>query len=92
MHVSNRNRIFVADAGNHRAMVWDSFPAVSGVPADRVVGQSSFTLGAANDTDQDGSRGPGVSAATLASPYFASIVDGALIVADYRTGRYLVFR
>ena len=89
---SNGNQIFVADSGNHRVMVWDSFPAVSGVPADRVVGQASFTLGAANDTDQDGSPGPGVSAATMAAPYFASIVDGALIVADYTNGRYLVFR
>ncbi len=92
MHVSNGNQIFVADAGNHRVMVWDSLPAVSGVPADRVVGQASFTLGAASDTDQDGSFSPGVSAATMAAPFFASIVDGALIVADYRTGRYLVFR
>jgi hypothetical protein len=89
---SNGNQIFVADAFNNRVMVWDAFPTSSGVPADRVVGQSSFTLGVANDTNQDGSFNSGVSAATFYLPFFASIVDGALIVADYSNGRYLVFR
>ncbi|TVR95124.1 MAG: hypothetical protein EA416_02365 [Trueperaceae bacterium] len=89
---SNGNQIFVTDTANHRVLVWDAFPTTSGVAADRVIGQSSFDLGAENDTNQDGSPGPGVSAATMAWPYFGTIVDGALVVSDYDNGRYLVFR
>lgn len=35
-------RVFVADNGNHRVLIWNSIPAQSGDPADVVVGQLDF--------------------------------------------------
>lgn len=40
-------KIVVADAGNHRVMIWNSWPTVSGVGADLVLGQQNFTTGTA---------------------------------------------
>jgi hypothetical protein len=88
---SNGNQIFVTDEGNHRVLIWDSFPTSSGTEADRVIGQSSFTLGTYNDTDQDGEAGPGVSDQVFEYPYFGTVAGGHLFVADYSNGRYLVF-
>lgn len=42
---SDGTRVAVADSGNHRVLVWDRFPAVSGAPADRVIGQVDFNTG-----------------------------------------------
>lgn len=35
-------RLVVADAGNHRVLVWTAFPTVSGQPAALVLGQPTF--------------------------------------------------
>lgn len=40
---SDGNRLAVADQNNHRILVWNAFPQVSGQPADMVIGQPSFT-------------------------------------------------
>lgn len=36
-------KVVVADAANHRVLVWNEMPAEDGAPADFVLGQSSFT-------------------------------------------------
>ena len=36
------SRLVVIDAGNHRALVWNSFPQASFAPADLVLGQPDF--------------------------------------------------
>ena len=51
---SNGTQLAVLDAGNHRVLVWNTFPTQNGQPADVVLGQSGFTTGAPNDSDQDG--------------------------------------
>lgn len=37
------NHLFVADLGNHRALVWNEIPSLSTDPPDIVIGQSTFT-------------------------------------------------
>lgn len=44
---SDGTRLAVADYGNHRVLVWRTFPTASGQPADLVLGQAS--LGSAVD-------------------------------------------
>lgn len=44
---SDETKIAVVDAGNHRVLLWDSFPTVDGQAADRVAGQADFTSGSA---------------------------------------------
>ncbi|WP_455222268.1 NHL repeat-containing protein [Kaarinaea lacus] len=40
---SNGNQIIVADSGNARALVWNTFPATNKPLADVVIGQADFT-------------------------------------------------
>jgi len=60
-------RLFVADAGNNRVLVFDEFPLASGAGADRVLGQGDFDHTASNDDDQDGFSDGVPSARTLSS-------------------------
>src|SRR3989338_7347821 len=53
-------KLFVADAGNHRILIWHAIPATNFVPADVVVGQPEFASGGANNG--------GISARTLQTP------------------------
>lgn len=43
---SNGVQLAVADSGNHRVLVWNTFPTANFQPADAVLGQASFTAGA----------------------------------------------
>jgi hypothetical protein len=40
---SDGNRLVVSDRGNHRALIWNTFPTQNGQSADVVVGQTSMT-------------------------------------------------
>jgi len=89
------SQIFVADAGNHRILVWHTFPDVSGAPADAVLGQASFAGRAPNDDDQDGLPDAGPSARTLKSAddmLTVTIIGDRLYVGDTGNHRLLVFR
>jgi len=44
---SDGTRLVVADTGNHRVLVWNTFPAADGAAADAVLGQASFTTATA---------------------------------------------
>ena len=74
----------VADARNHRVLIWKTYPTDSNQPADVVLGQSDFESSAPNR----GSDRP--SAASLNWCYGVTIADGALYVAD--TGNRRVLR
>ncbi|HYZ84331.1 MAG TPA: hypothetical protein VE621_08005 [Bryobacteraceae bacterium] len=41
--VSDGQRLFVADAGNSRVLIWNTMPTRNGQPADLVLGQRDFT-------------------------------------------------
>jgi hypothetical protein len=60
--------LYVADAGHNRVLGWTGIPTSNGTAADLVIGQSSFTLAAANDDAQTGTDGTAPTARTLAFP------------------------
>ncbi|MCB9080589.1 MAG: hypothetical protein H6555_02645 [Lewinellaceae bacterium] len=45
---SDGRRLAVADAWNHRVLLWHTFPRYTGQPADVVIGQPSFTTNEPN--------------------------------------------
>lgn len=73
-------RLFVADSGNHRVLVWRSFPTTNGQPADFAIGQPDLT---------DNEAGPGAS--QLSSPRGVTTVGDHLFIADTANIRVLVF-
>jgi len=89
--VVSQGRLFVADSGNHRVLVWDSIPASSFVPADHVVGQVDFTHAAADDEDGDGAPDATPSARTFNYPSGLEVADGLLYVVDTNNNRVLIW-
>lgn len=75
----------VADTGNHRVLVWSTFPTESGQPADVVLGQASMSEALPN-------RGGAVpDAGTMVFPAAVLGVGDALLVADSGNNRVLRF-
>jgi sugar lactone lactonase YvrE len=82
--VDGAGRLYVADTGNHRVLVFHP-PFASGMAAKSVVGQGDFTSNAAN-------RGGAVAADTLNSPRGLALDRrGDLYVADFSNNRVLRF-
>ena len=73
-------RLFVADAGNRRVLIWNGIPEVNGAPADLVLGQPDFT------TRDD--RGD---ASGMRWPHAVTTADGRLVVADAGTNRIMIW-
>jgi hypothetical protein len=75
----------VADAWNHRILIWTTRPTESHVPADLVLGQPDFK-------SSDPNRGRGFpSADSLFWPYGVACFGGRLFVADSENRRVLVW-
>ncbi len=80
-----RDLLVVADAWNHRVLIWHGLPERSNTPADVVLGQADFTGGAAN-------RGRSTAGAeTLNWCYGVTLAGGRLVVADTGNRRLLVW-
>jgi hypothetical protein len=75
----------VADAWNHRILIWHGYPDTSNQPADVVLGQADFGGGIANR----GSNAP--AADTLNWCYGVTIVYGKLVVCDTGNRRVLIW-
>lgn len=75
----------VADAWNHRVLIWRGLPQESNQPADVVLGQADFTGMLAN-------RGGEARADTLNWCYGVSILGRSLIVCDTGNRRVLIWR
>jgi len=84
-------RMFVADGGNNRVLVWNEIPDASGTPADLVLGQAAFDTCAPNDDDQDGDEDERPSTRTLRYPSGVWSDGQRLFVADGDNGRVLVW-
>lgn len=79
-------KLYVADTGNHRVLIWNSIPATDGQPPDVVLGQPSLGAIAPN-------RGAGAvpSSGSMNGPR-AVIADGkAIYVSDTLNSRVLIF-
>jgi hypothetical protein len=75
----------VADAWNHRILIWRSYPERSNQPADVVLGQADFDSGFANRR----AEAPGPD--TLHWPYGVTIAGGRLLVCDTGNRRVLIW-
>jgi hypothetical protein len=75
--------LVVADAGNHRVMVWGRLPDENGAPCDLVFGQADVER---NDQN-GGAYWP--TAATLNMPYGCALAGETLVVADTANSRLL---
>ncbi|MCW2927078.1 MAG: putative haloacid dehalogenase-like hydrolase family protein [Thermoleophilia bacterium] len=76
-------RVAVADTGNHRVLVWTSFPTTPGQAADLVLGQPNFTSASPN--------AGGLSSSTLNNPTSVRFDGGRLFVADQGNNRVLIW-
>jgi hypothetical protein len=74
------NRIVVADASNHRVMIWNGIPPASGAPAQLVVGQPDFTTVTS-----------GATAGKMALPLGVWTDGTRLVVADTGNNRVLIW-
>ncbi len=84
---SDGQRLIVADAWNHRVLIWTHFPTADGQPADVVVGQPDFQGNAPNVAGI--SHAP--SAQSLNWPYGVWSDGTALWVADTGNRRVLYY-
>ncbi len=74
------SRIAVADSGNNRILVWDTFPTENGQPAEHVIGQADMTSGDA-----------GGGATGFNNPLDVMFVGNRFYVADQMNHRILLF-
>lgn len=78
-------RLYVADTGNRRILVWHDVPHRHGQPADQVLGQASFTT-----RNENGGGSP--TAASLRWPHSLTLWQGNLVVADAGNNRLMIWR
>ncbi|MEO0898114.1 MAG: hypothetical protein AAFY71_17015 [Bacteroidota bacterium] len=81
-------RLIVADAWNHRVLIWLSFPEKDGQAADVVIGQPDFT---SNEPNVEGIASP-PSAQSLNWPYGVFSDGTSLWIADTGNRRVLYFK
>jgi len=82
---SDGTSLWVSDTGNHRVLVWSSFPTTNGQAADRVIGQSSFSAVLPNQ------GAAGASASSLSFPSGLVAIGGVLYIADTGNNRVVSF-
>jgi uncharacterized protein (TIGR03437 family) len=84
-------KLFVADTGNNRVLIWNSIPTANGQPADVVLGQSNFSSNTAPDVNTTGTYT--AAANLLWNPISVSVSpDGThLFVSDYGYSRVLIW-
>ncbi|MEL7120877.1 MAG: hypothetical protein AAFO07_15600 [Bacteroidota bacterium] len=85
---SDGTKLIVADAWNHRVLIWLTFPTQDGQPADVVVGQADFKH---NDPNVKGISNP-PSAKSLNWPYGVFSDGKSLWIADTGNRRILYYK
>lgn len=89
---SDSVHIYIADTGNNRVLVFNSFPTSNGGSADSVLGQDSFTRNTANDDDQNNHPDDNPTGRTLSGPTGVAIASSMLYVTDTGNNRVLLFK
>ena len=88
---SNGEKLAVIDGGNHRVLLWNTFPTENFTAADVVLGQQDFVSYYRNDADNDSSQDD-PSAQTMNLPYQGVFSDGEqLFIADGDNNRVLIW-
>jgi hypothetical protein len=81
-------RLVVADRGNHRVLVWDSFPSAADPDSHR----ASHVLGQETPSGASPNAG-GLSASSLSNPFSVDVsAAGELAVADSTNNRVLIWK
>ncbi|HAC65784.1 MAG TPA: hypothetical protein DCF68_20205 [Cyanothece sp. UBA12306] len=80
----HQGRLFVADTGNRRVLVWNQMPEVNGQPADFVLGQSQMNL-----RDENGGGNP--TASSMRWPHSLAIWQDNLVIADAGNNRLMIW-
>jgi hypothetical protein len=75
-------RVIACDTGNHRVLIWHTFPDVDGASADVVLGQPDFTSEGPNVAGTDTTGGMNL-------PTGVGVINGRLVVADAWNHRIL---
>jgi len=98
---SDGARLYVADLGNNRILIWNSIPTTNQKPADVVIGQKDFDTSISNDaadlcpsngTDSTGAATyPARCGKTMDFPRFALSDGTRLFVADGGNDRVLIY-
>jgi hypothetical protein len=78
-------RLFVADTGNRRVLVWDRIPSTNGASADLVLGQRDFLT-------RDENAGEGAGPLGMRWPHGIATVSDAILIADAGNNRVMVWR
>lgn len=79
VRISN-GKLYIADNGNNRVLVWNSIPTTNQAPADWVLGQPDFSTVTA-----------GVSATKLDGPKYIEVIGSQIYVTDYNNHRTMVW-
>lgn len=98
---SDGTRLYVADLGYNRVLIWNSIPTTNQKPADLEIGQKDMSTSIANDssdlcisngTDSDGNATyPRRCGRTLSFPRYALSDGKRLFIADGGNDRVLVY-
>ncbi|MBD2465211.1 hypothetical protein H6G89_29820 [Oscillatoria sp. FACHB-1407] len=80
-----QGKLFVADTGNRRVLVWNQLPQENGQPADLVLGQPNFT-----SRNENGGGSP--TAASLRWAHGITVWNGNLVVADAGNNRMMIWQ
>jgi hypothetical protein len=78
-------KLYVADGGNSRILIWNAIPAVNNTPPDWVLGQPSFL------TNQSNFGGAGPTGSNMWYPDWVFVQAGEIFVSDYDNNRILVW-
>ncbi|PJA15577.1 hypothetical protein COX64_00590, partial [Candidatus Dojkabacteria bacterium CG_4_10_14_0_2_um_filter_Dojkabacteria_WS6_41_15] len=80
---SDGTKLYVADYGNHRVLVYNTIPTTNGASADIVIGQPDLTSGTVNNG--------GLSANTYNNPVEVQVKNGKMFVGDRANCRALIY-
>ncbi|EAZ92421.1 NHL repeat-containing protein [Crocosphaera chwakensis] len=80
----HQGRLFVADTGNRRVLVWNELPTHNGQPADYVLGQVEM-----NRRDENGGGSP--TASSMRWPHALAIWQDNLVLADAGNNRLMIW-
>lgn len=81
----HQGKLFVADTGNRRLLIWHELPQHNGQPADRVLGQPDLT-----SRNENGGGSP--TAASLRWAHGITVWNGNLVVADAGNNRVMIWQ
>ncbi len=81
----HQGKLFVADTGNRRLLIWHQLPEENGQPADVVLGQADMTF-----RDENGGGNP--TASTMRWCHDITVWDNNLVVTDAGNNRVMIWQ